>query len=73
MYLSVRVVAGAKKEKVEKVGENRLKIEVKQPAKQNLANKRVLELIAAYLKVPVSKVRMINGHQSPSKLFSVGE
>ena len=71
MYLSVRVIAGAKKEEVEEVEETRLKIWVKQPAKQNLANKRVTELVAEYCKVKKEKVRLINGHQSPSKLFSV--
>ena len=70
MHLSVRVVAGAKKEKVEMAGK-RLNISVKEPAKQNLANRRVRQLVAAHLGLPVAKVRLISGHTSPAKIFSV--
>ena len=73
MYISVRVSAGQGKESVEEMKNGRLKICVKEPAKQNLANRRVTELLAAHFKLPISRVRLINGHQSPSKLFSVEE
>ena len=69
MYINVRVVAGAKKETIEELSNGRLKICVKQPAKQNLANTRVRELVAAHYHLPLNKVRLINGHTSPSKLF----
>ena len=69
MYISVRVVAGAKVEKVEELPKGRLKIWVKEPATQNLANRRAVELVAAHHKLPVAKVRIIAGHHTPSKLF----
>jgi uncharacterized protein YggU (UPF0235/DUF167 family) len=72
MYISVRVVAGAKREEIVELPKGRLKISVKQPAKQNLANKRVRELVALHLKLPLSKVKLLSGHTSPSKIFSVG-
>ena len=72
MYVSVRVVAGQKRESVEALANGRLKICVKEPAKQNLANRRVLALVAAHFNLPQNKVRLISGHTSPSKLFSVG-
>ncbi|MEK7612916.1 MAG: DUF167 domain-containing protein [Patescibacteria group bacterium] len=71
MYISVRVIAGAKREAVERLAKDRLKISVKEPAKQNLANRRVRELVAAHLKLPATKVRLVSGHRSPSKIFSV--
>ena len=71
MYISARVVVGAKKESVEVVGKGRLKIAVKEPAAQNLANRRVLALVARHLKLPTNKVRLVSGHRSPSKIFSV--
>jgi uncharacterized protein len=71
MYISVRVVAGTKREEVALLAEGRLKISVKEPAKQNLANRRVLELVARHYKLPASKVRLVSGHHSPSKIFSV--
>lgn len=71
MYISVRVLAGAKAERVEELPKGRLKIAVKEPAKQNLANRRVLELVAKHAGVPKAKVKLISGHRSPSKIFSV--
>ena len=71
MYIKVRVTAGAKKEVVTKVTKSSYKISVKEPAERNLANGRVIELISAQLKIPTNKVRIINGHQSPSKMLSV--
>lgn len=73
MYISVRVVAGAKEERVEALPKGRLKIWVKAPAERNLANKRVHELVALHLQVPRAKVRLISGHTSPSKMFSVDD
>lgn len=71
MYISVRVVAGAKIERVEELPKGRLKISVKEPAKQNLANRRVLELVAKHRGVGAKKVKLVSGHRSPSKIFSV--
>lgn len=71
MYIRVKVFAGVKKELIEEVGENRLEIWVKEPAEANRANKRVLEMVAEKLKIPVKRVKIINGHHHPIKLLSV--
>lgn len=71
MYVKVRVYTGVKKEEVRLVSENRLSISVKQKPVQNLANRRVIELVAYHYKTPVKKVRIVSGHQSPSKILSV--
>lgn len=60
-------------EKLEVLPRGRLKVWVKAPAERNLANTRVRELVAAHLRVPLAHVRLISGHTSPSKLFSVDE
>lgn len=71
MYLKVKVKASSRKEEVKKVNENTFEISVKEEAKRNMANTRVIELIANTLEIPVKKVRIINGHQSPTKLISI--
>lgn len=71
MFIKIIVTAGAKKEKFEAESATRYKISVKEPAKQNLANKRVCMLVARHLKTALTNVRIINGHHSPSKLLSV--
>jgi len=71
MYIRVKVLAGVKKELVKELGENRLEIHVKEPAEANLANKRVLEIVAERLGVSIKKIKIINGHHHPVKLLSV--
>ena len=71
MYIKVRVQAGAKTEKFEVISKDHFKIAVKEPAKQNLANRRVTLLVAMHFKVPAKQVRLISGHRSPSKIFSI--
>jgi uncharacterized protein YggU (UPF0235/DUF167 family) len=71
MYIKVRVIAGAKKEIVKKLSNTSYVLSVKEPALQNRANARVVAIIAALCGVPVNKVRIINGHHSPSKMLSV--
>ena len=70
MYIKVVVKAGMKKESLEK-SENHFEIMVKEKALHNMANFRVVELVAMYFKVEKSKVRIVNGHRHPSKLLVV--
>jgi uncharacterized protein YggU (UPF0235/DUF167 family) len=73
MYIRVNAVAGAKKESVQKIADNRYEISVREPAERNLANARIRTLLARELGVVESSVRLISGHQSPHKIFSVDE
>lgn len=71
MYVRVRVYAGCKKESVRKLEDSHFEIHVKEPAQQNLANRRVQEKLAKAYRVSVKAVRIVSGHHSPSKLFDV--
>ena len=71
MYIKVRVQAGAKKENIEKKKDNYFMITVKEPAERNMANKRVCNIVASLYKVKENKVRIVSGHQSPSKILSI--
>lgn len=71
MYVKVRVVAGSKKEEVTLEKPNYYKIFVREKAERNMANKRILEIIAREYSVKPAQVRIISGHHSPSKLLSV--
>lgn len=73
MYISVRVLAGARQERVEALPKGRLRISVKEPAERNLANRRVRELLAEHLSLPLARVRLLSGHASPSKLFVIDD
>ena len=71
MYIKVKVLAGAKREELIMDKPEYFNISVKEPAARNLANKRVRELIANHYSLPIGKVRIVNGHHSPSKLLVV--
>jgi len=70
-YIHVKVTAGARKESLTKKSPDYFEISVREKAERNMANARVLELIAKYFKVSVKKVRIVNGHRSPSKFLVV--
>lgn len=44
---------------------------VKEPAERNMANVRIRLLLAENYNVPLGKVRMITGHHSPTKIFTI--
>jgi uncharacterized protein (TIGR00251 family) len=71
MYIKVRVKAGARKEEVIKEKDDHFIISIKEPAERNQANRRIIEIIKGLF--PGTIVRIINGHQSPSKLLAVDE
>lgn len=71
MYIKAKVVAGVKKEKFVKVSKDHFEIWVKEKAERNMANGRVLELLATHFGIAKNKIRIINGHHSPSKLLVV--
>ena len=71
MYIKVKVQAGSKKEDIKKKGKDSYIISVRQKAERNEANKRVIEIVASLFNVSIKNVRIINGHQSPSKLLSI--
>lgn len=73
MYLKVKVTTGAKKESFKKKNINTFEISVKEKPERNMANMRVIELIAEYLKIPKTKVKIVSGHHRPNKLFSISE
>ena len=71
MHIRVRVKTGAKNESVQKISDARFEVSVREKPENNLANRRVIALIAEQLGVPAAKVRLIKGHHHPSKILSV--
>ena len=65
MYIKVKAYPKSKREEVVQTSENRFEIKVKEKAEMNM------ELVARHFGVVEGKVKIINGHQSPSKLLSI--
>jgi len=71
MYIRVKVTPNAKKETVVQSSDSTFTICVKEPAERNQANKRVRELLMAKLGLSKGEIKLISGHQSSHKTFSV--
>ena len=68
-YLKVKVHAGEKKNRLEQKAPDSFEIWVKAPAEQGRANEAVRAILAENLGVPESKITLIKGATSPSKIF----
>lgn len=71
MYVKIRVQAGSKKEEIKKKNKDTYIVSVREKAERNMANKRVCEIMAQIFKISIKNVRIISGHQSPSKILSI--
>lgn len=60
-----------KKEVFSVLAPDTFEIAVKEPAERNMANGRVIELVARHLGVPRGKVRIVSGHRSPTKMLRI--
>jgi uncharacterized protein YggU (UPF0235/DUF167 family) len=72
MYIHVRAIVGAKDETIVEKKKDHFLVQVKAKAERNMANKRIIEMMAAHFTLPLNEVRIISGHHSPSKILSIG-
>jgi hypothetical protein len=68
--MNVKVIPNARKDHVY-VEEGRFKVHVKAPATGGKANKAMIELLADFLKVKESDIRIIRGEKSREKVIEV--
>jgi uncharacterized protein YggU (UPF0235/DUF167 family) len=71
MYIKVKVRTGMTKEELRKIKDVHFEIDTKAKAEKNLANRRVLQMLAGHFNVPEGKVRIVNGHRHSSKLVHI--
>lgn len=71
--IRIRATPNAKRESVEEISSQILQISVREPAKDNLANQRILEITGEFYEIPINKLRMISGHHSPTKKIQILE
>ena len=70
-YIHAKVTAGARKETFSQQSEDHFDVSVKEKAERNMANARVIALVALHFAVPEKNVRIVNGHRHPSKLLII--
>ena len=70
-YLKVVVSTGSKKESITKKSSDHFIISVKEKPERNMANNKVIELLALHFGISANKIRIINGHHHPHKLLVI--
>ena len=71
MYIKVEVMTEAKSESIEKKSKDSFVVSVREKAEQNLANRRVLEIIRREFDGKDVSVKIVNGHRQSHKILSV--
>ena len=71
MYIKVKAFPKARQEEIREIAPDWFEIKVREKAEKNLANKRIIEIIARRFGVDERKVKIVNGHHHSSKLISI--
>ena len=71
-HIRVKVTADAARESVSSK-KGVLHIFVKEPAQGNMANRRVVQLVAKHTGTSPSHVKIVAGHHAPNKTLAVNE
>lgn len=70
MYIHVKVQVNTTETSLTQLDAQHLVVTVREPAKRNLANMRVIELLKAHFP-QATRIQLVSGHHAPSKLFSL--
>jgi uncharacterized protein YggU (UPF0235/DUF167 family) len=71
MLIKVKAFPCSREDKVIKKSQDSFDVFVEAEAERNMANKRIIELLAGYFGIPQTKVKMIKGFKEPSKIFDI--
>ncbi|PIQ91435.1 MAG: hypothetical protein COV70_03740 [Parcubacteria group bacterium CG11_big_fil_rev_8_21_14_0_20_39_22] len=73
MYIKVDVTTDAKEERFVKKGDDNYAVSVREKPRQNLANRRILELVRENLAAGEKRaeIKIVSGHHSPKKIISL--
>lgn len=71
MLIKVKAYPCSKEEKVVKKTADSFDVFVCEEAERNMANKRIIEVLADYFGVPQYKMKMIKGFKEMNKIFDI--
>ncbi len=71
MKIVVQVKPNAKANEIDKINDGEYVVRVKAPPKENKANEELINVLAEYFKVPKSRIRILKGHGSKTKVVEI--
>lgn len=73
MIIRVKVFPHSKRDEIVQVSENFFEIKVKAKPVMGEANKRVIEILSNFFKIPESKIRVIKGFRERNKILEIND
>ncbi len=73
MRIRVKVKPNAKKEEIKKIEEDYYEVRVTVVPEKGKANKKVIEVLSKYFKVPKSRISLVRGETSREKVFEISQ
>lgn len=73
MKYTIKVKTNAKENTVQEGPGGELRVLVKAPPQEGRANEAVIETLAAHFKVPKSRVAIVGGFKSKTKIVRMGD
>jgi len=71
ILIKIKVFPCSKKEEIIKKTEDSFEVKVKEKPVRGEANKRVVEVLSLYFKIPKTKVRLVKGFKKRNKIFEI--
>ena len=71
MLVKVKVFPNSKKESVIEKSTDSFEVRVREKAERGQANKALIRILASYLKISPSKIRIIKGFKQKSKIIDI--
>lgn len=71
LRINVKVKTNSRSNDVVMLDNNLFEVKVTIPPEKGKANKKVIELLAEFLKVPKTNISIIRGHSSKQKVFEI--
>ena len=71
MRINVKTIPNSKKSEVEKISYDHFRVRVDAKAESGKANKRLVEILAEYFKIPKSSMIILKGLKSRNKIIEI--
>ncbi|MFH1978968.1 MAG: DUF167 domain-containing protein [Patescibacteria group bacterium] len=71
MFIKVKVTPSSKKPEIIQKSEDSFDIKIKSKPKDGEANKEVVSVLADFLNISKSKIKLTKGHRQRSKIFEI--
>lgn len=71
MLIKVKVFPNSKKEEIIRKSEDSFEVKVREKPKMDMANRRVVKILASYFKTPEAKIRLVKGAKQRNKIFEI--